>query len=422
MKVRILKSNLSGNLSANPSKSYEQRLLAGALLSKKQCEITNYGNSDDVIIARKIINNLGCDNLIENNTLKTFQKDISNSKIIDCNESALCARLFTPITCLFKEEFIINGQNSLLNRPIANGFSIFEQMGCNITHVNLKPPIHFSKAKLKSGSYIIDGSKTSQLISGLIMSLPIADGDSNLYIKSPASINYIFISIDIVKSFGILIEHEFDSKFNLIINIKGNQKYVANNFEVEGDWSSMAFTLVAGALCGNISINGLNKYSIQADKNILDVFDLANIKYNWTNKTLYVEKSNINAFEFDAKDCPDLIPVLVILALFANGKSKIYGAKRLLYKESSRGEVLVRELTKINADIKLTDNLIEINGKQTYKTSTLNSHNDHRIAMALSIIGLVINDGIEIENYESIAKSYPNFYNDLKNINASFVF
>ena len=403
-----------GNITAPPSKSYEQRVLAGALLSKSICEIKNYGNSDDVITARNILEKFGCECIFDNGSIFVNRNQkTKNEEIINCNESGFCARLFASIACLFKDEFVIIGSKSLLKRNIVSDFDIFTKMGITVESTNLKLPVKFSNAKLKSGNFIIDGSCTSQVVSGLIMSLPLLEEDSKLTVKNVSSIDYIYLTIEILQKFGINIENKKINDKDLEIKIKGCQSYKSGIFEIEGDWSGAAFFLVAAAICGQISISGLNKNSIQADRKILNIFDIAEINYEWKNdNTIEVKKSTIIPFEFDANNCPDLIPILTILALFASGKSKIHGTKRLVNKESSRAEVLYQELLKIGANIKLSENCIEIFGCGNYIPAKLDSHSDHRIAMAFAILKSKIN--IEIENCECVTKSYPEFFKNLK--------
>ncbi|MDL2262785.1 3-phosphoshikimate 1-carboxyvinyltransferase [Bacteroidales bacterium OttesenSCG-928-I21] len=419
MEILISESEISGELLATSSKSYEQRVLAGALLSKGECHISNFGFSDDVVAARKIIELLGSKSVIVANKLKTFSSNVLNDNIIDCNESAFCARFFAPIACLFKNKFTITGTKTLLKRPVASEFNIFELMGCKLLYDNDKLPVEFLNATLRRGKYIIDGSKTSQLVSGLIMALPTVSGNSQIIIKKPKSVNYIFLTIEVLRKFGIFVDLSVDIENNIVIDIIGDQKYNSGNFEIENDWSGAAFVLVAGALCGNISISGLNKNSIQADRKILEVFELAKVEYFWNEDVLYVCKSDVKAFDFDANDCPDLIPSIVMLSLFAQGKTRIFGAERLIYKESSRGEVLLEELQKIGAKIEILGDMIEITGQNEYFGASLNSHGDHRIAMALAVAGLRIKEGVKIKNSETINKSYPNFFDDLRKLNAS---
>jgi 3-phosphoshikimate 1-carboxyvinyltransferase len=418
MRVTLNKKTQAEIIIAPSSKSYEQRILACALLSGNDCRITNFGKSEDVIAARTIIGVLGAKSEIKNEILHINRKNISETNILDCNESALCARMFAPIACTLKDNFIITGTGSLLLRNIADDFSILEQMGCKISHNSSNIPITFQNAKLKAGNYIIDGSKTSQFISGLLLSLPTLNTNSQIIVKKPASINYILLSIEIAKMFGVEIISNFNKNSELIINIKHSQKYIApsNPITIEGDWSGSAFLLIAGAIYGKVTINGLNKNSTQPDSKLLNVFDISNINYFWDNQLLCVEKSEPKAFKFDAKDCPDLIPALIILAIFADGTSKITGASRLVNKESSRGKTMQNELSKLGIKITIDNDSIEIKGKQKPTENILDSNNDHRIAMALSIMSGLFANGLEIENAESIKKSYPDFYNDLKKV------
>lgn len=404
-------------ITAPPSKSYEQRVLACSLLSNGNCNIYNFGKSDDVIAARSIIKTLGAKPVIEGEFLEISPGKISSSKILDCNESALCARLFAPIACIFKNEFTITGHGTLLSRKIAENFLILEQMGSVISHHDYKVPVVFKKARIKGGEFTIDGSKTSQFVSGLSLALPNCNKASTIIVKHPSSINYILLSIEIAKKFGVNIFYDINAtRSELTLNIPDSQKYTAGNFEVEGDWSGSACIMVAAAIYGKASISRLNPNSIQPDNNILEVFALSNVKYYWEGEIIHVEKSDLCSFEFNAKDCPDLIPVLIILAVFANGKSRIYGTSRLINKESSRGEVMQKELAKLGIKINLGNDYVEIAGKQKFKINILDSHNDHRIAMALSIISLKFPDGLKIENMKSINKSYPDFLEDLNKI------
>ncbi|HOZ31154.1 MAG TPA: hypothetical protein PLL66_09570, partial [Bacteroidales bacterium] len=325
MSFELKHSFFQGIIKASPSKSYEQRILAAGLMSDQGCIIENFGCSDDVIAARKIVSQLGMHcNIDESGKLvctKAERKDSSfKSLTLDCGESAMCARFFTPITCLYEVPFILSGSGLLLNRPVADSFEVLAQMGCVFKSKDANLPVLFEKSLLKAGKYIIDGSKSSQFISGLVFSMPTLKDDSQLIIHNPVSFNYILLSIDVLKSFGIIIRYKFDKRRNLEINIPGNQEYRSEQiYKVEGDWSGAANFLVAAAVNGKIVIRGLSETSLQPDKSILNVFDIAGVKYFWDKEVLYVEKSRIKAFDFNATDCPDLIPALVVLAAFADG-------------------------------------------------------------------------------------------------------
>lgn len=408
--------SISGIINAAPSKSHEQRLLAAALLSRGECSISNFGSSDDVIAARGIIENLGAKISVENDLLHILPSQDLLSDELQCNESGLCARLFTPIAAIFKTAFTVNGSGSLLKRPVAESFYLLKQMGCIYEAENDKLPVKFTRTNIQSGQYYIDGSKSSQFVSGLIMALSVVYGDSTVVVKNPVSINYILMTIEVAKSFGVSINYFFEAGNELKIEIPGNQTYKAGTYTVEGDWSGAAFILAAAAINAMVGVKGLSADSLQADKDILKVFDIAGVKYFWQDDTLFVEKSEISGFDFDATNCPDLIPVLAILAIFASGTSRISGASRLKTKESSRAEVLQNELAQAGIKISINEDILQINGEQSLKSASLNSHGDHRMAMAFSVLGMFASDVISVENRDCVSKSYPDFYLHLSQI------
>jgi 3-phosphoshikimate 1-carboxyvinyltransferase len=414
--MKMYRQSISGVVTAPPSKSYEQRLLAAALLSRGECFVSGCGNSDDVVAARSIVENLGVDLNFENGHLRITPTRKLKAEILNCGESALCARLFTPIAAVFKTAFTITGEGSLLNRPVTESFSVLRQMGCVIESLNDKLPAKFTQTNIKNGQYYVDGSKSSQFISGLILALSVVYGDSMLIVKNPVSINYILMTIDVAKSFGVDIRYSFETKDELKIKIPGNQSFNPGSHSVEGDWSGIANILVAAAINGNLGVKGLSANSIQADRAILKVLDLANVKYYWKDGVLFVEKSEINAFDFNAVDCPDLIPALVILAIFASGTSHISGASRLKFKESSRADVLNTELKKAGITVNVENDILTIKGGQEIKTACLNTHGDHRMAMCFSILELFSVDEIKIEGRECVTKSWPEFFDVLQNI------
>ncbi|MDD2636621.1 MAG: 3-phosphoshikimate 1-carboxyvinyltransferase [Bacteroidales bacterium] len=398
-------------LKAPPSKSYEQRLLVAALLSRGECVLINPGNSDDVIAAREIVKQLGLEITETNNTLILKPATTSNSEVINCGESAMNARLFAPISCLFKNRFTLTGSGSLLGRPVATDFYIFKQMGCLIDDKKYLP-FNFGKSQLKSGTYNIDGSKSSQLISGLMMALPVMSGNSELIVHNPVSVSYIYLTQHIMDDAGVKCNIKTDKSDPLTINIFGNQSYKPDTYIIEGDWSGAANFLVAAAIFGDIEMHGLSVKSKQADKNILKIFDVSNVKYQIEKNKIIVRKSEIVAFNFDATDCPDIIPIAIVLACFTDKTSVITGANRLKHKESSRAEVMKEELKKAGISIEISDDKIFVNPTVEIKQTDFNSHNDHRIAMALSVFSIATNSNNIIENTECVAKSYPNFYKD----------
>ena len=274
-------------------------------------------------------------------------------------------------------------------------------------------PINISNAHLKPGNYTIDGSRTSQVITGMVFALSVLPASSTITVESPSSTGYIFLTIEIAKQAGAYITAE--QKANALeINIQGNTHYKAS-FNVDGDWSNAAFLIAAGLTNGETGISGLNPLSQQPDRAIMDILDICNANYEWKGNSLFVSKSKIGSFQFDATDTPDLIPPLCILTLNADSECKIYGANRLIGKESNRLDAIVTELGKLGADIKTDGNCITTQPLKNIPPALLDSHNDHRIAMMLAVLGLS-SDEIRIKGCECVEKSYPDFFEILKQL------
>lgn len=401
MIAKIGKSELSGTIKICPSKSIEQRAWAMSALPGTYIKITNAGNSDDARASKKIAEKL---------------KDINRpDNVFDCGESALCARMYPPIIALHTDNFILNGHGSLTNRNIRHDLEFYEQnFGWKISDGGF--PISISNAHIYSGKFNIDGSHTSQIISGLILALSTLEGGSQISVKNPSSAGYIFLTAGIANETGAKISTEGSDEL-LKINIKGNIPFHKESLTVEGDWSNAAFLIAAGLTNGNIKISGLNPNSLQPDRAIIDEMSMCGANFNWENDKLIVNKSNIHGFEFDAQNYPDLIPPLCATALHADSECKIKGANRLIGKESNRLEAIVIELGKLGANIKVTENSLAIQPCKNFSSATADSHNDHRIAMMLSVLGLS-SESLTIKGCECVSKSYPDFFKTLKQLGA----
>lgn len=276
-------------------------------------------------------------------------------------------------------------------------------------------------SSIKSGDYIIDASKTSQFLSGLLMSLPLCRGNSKLEVINLHSKGYVELTLDIIKKFGIRLKKDnliSDGISKDIYYIPGNQKYTKkiNDTDIlEKDWSAAANLLVLGAIHGNIKLRGLSLKSLQPDKIIYDFFKNININMNYCNNILTINKSHINGFIFDASNNPDLIPPLVVLALYAESESYIYGIDRLIKKECDRKTAIIEEFQKLGAKIICEENKNRfVVFPSILKSNYVSSHQDHRMAMALAIAAVNIKDGIEIDNIKCVNKSYPNFFDIFK--------
>ena len=302
MIAKICKSELSGTAKICPSKSFEQRAWAMSALPETDIKITNSGNSDDAKASKKIAEKL---------------KDTHRSdNVFDCGESALCARMYPPIIALHTDNFILDGHGTLLNRNIRHDLEFYEQtFGWKISDGGF--PIRISNAHINSGKFNIDGSHTSQIISGLMLALSNLESDSQISVWNPTSTGYIIMTAGIADEMGAKIS-AMRNDFFMDIKIYGNASLLKKNLAVEGDWSNAAFLIAAGLANGDIEIAGLNPDSMQPDRMIHTILFLCGANYEWKKGKLIIHKSQIHGFEFDAQNYPDLIPPLCAMALNAD--------------------------------------------------------------------------------------------------------
>jgi len=320
-----------------------------------------------------------------------------------------------PLAALSSDEITITGEGTLLKRKLGNIAEPLQNLGVKCSSNNGFLPVKV-KGPFHGGEVEVDGSESSQFISGLLMALPLATSDSVVIVHDLKSRPYIDLTIDLLKKFNIKIENRDYQHFK----IQGNQKYQAADIQLEGDWSGAAFLLVAAALNGEIRVTGLNQFSEQADRDILVALADAGVQLKQENGEISVSKSQLSAFEFDAAHCPDLFPPLAVLAAAANGVSKIKGVDRLKNKESNRGKTLQEELGKLGIGIILDGNLMLVKGGKI-KGGTVFSHHDHRIAMAAAVAGLIAEEPVIIQSAECVSKSWPSFFDDLKTLNVEVI-
>jgi 3-phosphoshikimate 1-carboxyvinyltransferase len=265
------------------------------------------------------------------------------------------------------------------------------------------------RGPLTPGEADIDGSVSSQLLTGLLMALPACAGDSVLHVHELKSKPYIRLTLRLLEQFGIQLRANASlSRFE----IPGRQKYRARSYRVEGDWSGAAFPLVAGAIAGRVELSGLVLDSAQADRAVLEALESAGARVRAGRERVAVEQSSLRGFDFDAAECPDLFPPLVALACFCSGTTTLRGAGRLRHKESDRASALLEEFTRIGARVRLDGDLLLVTGG-TLEGGEARSHGDHRIAMALAVAALGSRRGVSISGEEAVAKSYPEFFDDL---------
>lgn len=393
--IRINKSIGSGIISAPPSKSYAHRLLIASLLSKEECSVKNIAMSNDIIATLNCVKALGKKVEIKDDciTLKNINCGLNDELEFDCLESGSTLRFFIPIALLSGKKLIFKGSKRLIERGIGVYEEIFKKQ--NIKFIK-ESDRFIIDGILKSDDFYMSANVSSQFISGLLFALPLLENDSKIIITSNIeSKNYIDITIDVLKQAGVIID--FDETNN-IIYIKGNQEYKRNDYAVEGDYSNSAFLEAFNYFGSNIKVEGLNELSYQGDK----VYKK------------YFEELNKENCVIDIKNCIDLGPILFCFSAMKYGATFI-NTQRLKIKESDRVNDLKEELNKFGVEVIDKGNEVIVNNKNLRKADLiLNGKNDHRIVMALSVMLSVF--GGEIEGYEAVSKSYPNFFDVLKKL------
>jgi 3-phosphoshikimate 1-carboxyvinyltransferase len=416
--VTIEPSNISGVIMAPASKSSMQRACAAALLSQGTSIIRNPGHSNDDKAALEVIKALGADiSIMDDETLEIKSKGINpESASVNCGESGLGIRMFTPIISLSDKPITIDGDGSLLNRPMDFFDEILPELGVEIISNNGKLPLKI-KGPLVPANVEIDGSLSSQFLTGLLFAYAAADAkDVSIKVTNLKSRPYIDLTLQVMEQFGLKIPENKNYK-EFYFSSSGFKKQLKNNdYTVEGDWSSGAFLLVAGAIAGPITVRGLDMMSTQADRVIIESLIKANASIAIEAKGIKVRPARMRAFEFDATDCPDLFPPLVALASYCNGTSTIKGVDRLTHKESNRAITLQKEFARMGVIIELKNNVMEIIGTGKLKGAGVQSHHDHRIAMACAVAGLCADGPTMIEGADAVDKSYPDFFQDLKKL------
>ncbi len=412
MERSVEPSSISGQVKAPPSKSMTQRAIAAALLADGESLIINPSYCDDSLAAMNIAVGLGARVEPAVNEMKITGCRELKEKKLNCGESGLAIRMFSPIAALFPGEITMIGSGSLKKRPMFMIGDALNQLGVRCINTDGFVPLTI-QGPLKGGKCEIDGSVSSQLLTGLLMALPTADKDSEITVRNLKSKPYIDMTLEILNDFGISVEND-DYK---LFRIQGRQKYISRTFEVESDWSGGAFLLVAGAINGNLKVTGLRSESFQSDKGILQALKKAGANMKISDSKIEISKSGLKAFDFDATESPDLFPPLVALASYCEGVTEIRGASRLYYKESDRASALSEEFRKLNISVELKDDSLFITGGKV-KGARVNSHEDHRIAMAAAVAALGASDKVFIKDSHCVAKSYPGFFDDLKNIGA----
>ena len=436
MKAIIRPSGLKGAIQAPVSKSSMQRACAAALLHKGQTIIHNPGHSNDDKAALRIIEALGAiitkygETLIIESNGTVSPKVIDGVAKINCGESGLSIRMFTPIISLSPTTVTITGEGSLTERPMDFFDELLPILGVKIKSRQGRLPLEV-QGPLIPKDITIDGSLSSQFLTGLLMAYSSAltstakPGSVTISVRDLKSKPYIDLTLDVMKQFGSLrpVNNNYEEFYfetsahhdNAVVN----DLSAGVHYQTEADWSGGAFLLVAGIIAGPVTIRGLNPGSTQADKAILEALMAAGAGVAIEAKGIKLHPSALYAFEFDATDCPDLFPPLAVLAAYCGGTSRIKGVSRLVHKESNRALTLQEEFGKMGVRIELDEDIMIIHGGNTINGAKVHSRHDHRIAMACAVLALGAEGETLIEDAEAVNKSYPDFYSDLEKLGAN---
>lgn len=413
MEIRLIPRKLSGTIDAMPSKSHAHRLLIAQKLSQIQGFAAGEGQNVIPLFSDDISATAAC--------LKQLDKE---SPFLECGESGSTLRFLLPVVMALKDNATFLGTGRLPDRPISPLKEEMERHGCSFRMGSYKNTDRFKEicsvsGRLKSGDYSLPGNVSSQFITGLLLALPLLEGDSTISLTTELeSAGYVDMTLDVLREFGIEVVTEKTEDGLLLYGIPGGQKYVEpESLILDGDWSNAAFWLAAGALSGDITVRGLNLDSSQRDKEILNILaemgaDLDIITEDDGTCSIIAKACNLKGVEVDVSQIPDLTPILSVLMAFAEGTSMICHGERLQLKESNRMKTIYSMLYALDADISYGGDRLSFTGKAFLEGGYADSHNDHRIAMAATIASCLCRGEIHLKNPIAVTKSYPDFYND----------
>ena len=439
------------------SKSFAQRAIIAAALAEGTSHLRGYTPCGDNEAALQVARALGAQveqdgaeititgisaslGSLGTNVSADKGSDALESRTLHVGESGLLTRMMIPVMAqLCPGRVILTGEKTLLGRPLTGAKAILEAFGAECRSIDgadardLCIPLEVS-GPLKAGRAEVSGKHGSQIISGLLMALPFADRNSSLIVPEPKSIPYTFITLEVLKKFGVKVGNDmlggrdflesggdWSLCTEMVFKIKGGQKYKAADIDLEADWSAAANFLVAGAIFGKLEIQGLDTTSLQADLSIMDVLMDAGAslsQMDGNNGDITVQRAPLTAFQVDASNCPDLFPVLSVLAAFCHGTSRLAGVSRLANKESDRAKAILEMLTRMGVKASIEADELVVEGQtlvqrlldgNLLKGGSYTSHHDHRMVMALKVASLGADSPITIDDEACVAKSFPQF-------------
>jgi 3-phosphoshikimate 1-carboxyvinyltransferase len=416
MDIRVVRSLVGGTLEAPSSKSMTHRALICSALAKGESVIRSPLISDDTLATRWILEFLGAEVSGNDEEWKVKGGSLKEPYAeLDCGESGTTIRFMTAVCSLVDGVCKLTGGQSLSRRPMEPLVDGLKQLGVNIDSKGGLPPIIVKgRGRIRGGEAAIRGDISSQFVSALLLVAPLADRNTVIKITTQLeSKPYVSMTMDTQRLYGVEVEASEDmTEFKI-----ARQSYVPVDLTVEGDWSSAAFLLAAGALTGDVTLGNLNMDSEQADKAILDILKSMGAIVECRGSSINVREAKLRSVSMDILDCPDLFPVVTSLCTMASGTSTLTGIRRLQFKESDRIAAMAEGLKRMGVRTTLDGDTFTIEGGKP-KGSTISPHHDHRIAMAFTVLGLVADGETTITNAECVSKSYPGFWDDMESIGA----
>jgi len=415
---------LCGEVYAPPSKAYTHRMMIAASLSEGVSKILNPLHSDDTLATLRAAEAFGAEVGLDENcwTIKGKPQLETPENPIDCGESGATLRFMIPVAALAPGPSTFTLGSSLSRRPLEPLLQSLKQLGAESSLQQLEKVsiVRVHGGGIRGRKTSIRGDISSQFISGLLFACPRAEENTEIAVATPLeSRSYVQMTIEVLEKHDIRV---FASNNLRQLGIPSKQNYSSCDHKVPGDFSSASFLLAAAAItCSKVKVKNLDHHTIQGDKAILTILEEMGSKVQIADECIEVEGNQLSAIDLDAKDIPDLVPVCAALACYSEGTSRLYNARRLMYKESDRLSSLYTELKKMGADIKIFEDGLTIRGPSPLHGVTIDPHNDHRIAMACAVAALGASGKTRIQNSECVRKSYPNFFDDLRALGAVIV-
>ncbi len=421
MRLKITPSSVSGEVSAPPSKSYTHRAVILASLAAGESTIENPLLSDDTLYTINACRALGAEIALDSDSLAvkgTGGKIKAEKQKIFAGNSGSTIRMIAPLAALGKTKVILDGDDRLRQRPMGELLSALQSLGIHARSLNNNgcSPIEIQGGEFRANQVALSAETSSQPVSALLMATPVTK--EGLSIKIAGGLRsrpYIDITLDAMRAFGVEAVNRDYKEFV----VKGNQVYKACRYQIEGDYSSAAYFLAAGAIGGGpVTVSNLKTDSAQGDRHLLNILERMGGAVDHQKGSVKAYRTGgLKGVDIDLGDYPDLVPTLAVVAAFAEGKTEITNIAHLRFKESDRINDTAAELGKMGVKTEVGDDTMVIYGGKP-RGAEIDAHNDHRLAMSMSVAALFADGGCIINGAEAVTKSYPAFFSDLLKLGA----